>query len=213
MASTMRTRRNKRAATNRASQKAQIRQMINGRLENLTERKIHTLATGATASSAAGAIIPITQSLVQGDNVTNRSGDKITMKSLRVKIQFDMNILSNSDTIRYILFADTMANRAVPAVTDVLVSATVTSLYEQINLLKRRFHIFADIVKTLVITSQTQAIHLDLSYKKEMPIYFGDPTNVAAANSKNALFVLVVTDAAANTPLFAFDHQMEYYDI
>lgn len=213
MASTMRTRRNKRAAINRVSQKAQIRQMINGRLESLTERKIHTLATGSTISSAAGTIIPITQSLVQGDNITNRSGDKVTMKSLKVKLQFQLNVLSNSQTIRYILFADTMANRAVPAVTDVIVSATVTSLYEPINLLKRRFHVFADITKTLVLTAQSQAIHLDLSFKKEMPIYFGDPGNVAVANSKNALFMLVVTDATSNAPSFAVDHQMEYYDI
>lgn len=193
--------------------KLQVRAMIDGRLNSLVERKIHTVNTGATAATTAGVIVPITQSLVQGDNINTREGDKIVVKRLQVNASFALNTLQPVSTIRYILFLDTMANGVVPTPIELVSPVSVTGLYEPVNLLKRRFHILADIVRPLVLQASNQTVHYGVMFKKEIQIYFGDPGNIAAANQKNALYVLMISDASANQPTFAFSHQLEFFDL
>jgi hypothetical protein len=191
-------------------------QVANSLILNKAERKVFTFNQAFTAASSAGSIVPITQALVQGDNLDNRTGDKVTLTDLHVSINMAANavaLATQQGTIRHILFYDTMANGAVPSVADVLQSASVTGRYTAVNLLKKRFRIIWDFTQPLVNTSATHVIHRELHERSKTPVFYQDGTNIAGANSKNAMFMLVITDQAVNPPGSQFSIQSQFIDM
>jgi len=186
--------------------------MIRSSKDGSSERKIFSTTTTPTASVAAGVVLPISQSLVQGSEIFQRDGDKITVLRTVVRAHFSLNVLVTSATIRYILFYDTTNNGVLPLVTEVLQNTTVVSPYVNTNILKSRFHILADLTIPLILGGSDQVVHKDLVFARRFPIMYSGAADATVSNSRNALFVLVLTDAAANQPIYSFNHQLEYYD-
>nr|WRQ64679.1 structural protein [Riboviria sp.] len=190
-----------------------VRDMIRGQLEHVTENKLFTNTIGATNATAAGVITPLSQEIVQGDNLDARTGDKIVMKHLTLRLQTTLNVALTTATIRFILFADTMANGSVPVVGDVLSASTVTASYQCIALLKNRFKILIDKTIPMVLGGSNQTVSTVAQFKLDMPVYYQNTNNVAGANSKNCLFALIITDAAATPPIYSFTTQHKYVDV
>jgi hypothetical protein len=192
--------------------KQQVRSIIDGRLNTLSERKIFNFIIGTSTSSSAGVIIPITQSLVTGDGIGDRTGDKITIRHISMSAILSLPTLAIVGSIRLILFADTMANGSNPTVANVLISPSVTGRYEPVSRIKRRFKHIYDKVHSLTVGGQ-QVTNVKIDIPLELQVYFQDVSNIPGSNSKNALYALVITDLAANQPTYGFDVQLEFSDL
>ena len=186
--------------------------VANAVILNRAEHKIFTFNQAFTTWGTAGTVIPITQGLTQGDNIDNRSGDKITLTSCSISLTAAVNALSVSSTVRLIYFLDTMANGSVPTVADVLQSVSTVGRYQSINLLKHRFKILWDITIPLVATASNHVVHKERMFRIKSPVYFQDGANIAGANSKNGMFCIALSDAAVNLPGTAFAVQLQYTD-
>jgi hypothetical protein len=195
-----------------ATLKSQVRSIIDGRLNTLSERKLFNFIIGASTSSSAGVIIPVTQSLVTGDGLGDRTGDKITLRHISMSGVLSLPTLAVTGQLRVIVFADTMANGSNPTVANVLISPSTTGRYEPVSRIKRRFNHFYDQIHSLTVGGQ-QCTHFKLEIPLELQVYYQDVTNIPGANSKNALYVLVITDSAANQPVYGFDMQLEFSDM
>jgi len=110
------------------------------------------------------------------------------------------------------MFMDTNNIGVLPAVTDVLNAATVTSAPQLNNLSQRRFRFLYDKVETLVVGGADQQVHVQRTFKPNTPVTYGASTNITTANHKNAIFVLAITDLAANPPFYAWDVLVRYTD-
>lgn len=194
--------------------KAQVRDMIRGTLATLSEPKEHIIDTATAVAPTAGIVIPLTQSIIQGDDLNNRAGDKIYLKSIDLRAQYTLNVLVNTGTVRYVLFFDTQNTGSVPLVTDVLNIQTVTSAYQTRNHLQKRFHILRDQSYPLVLGGSNQTVHKQFTISVGSQIFYNGGSNIAINNGRNALFVLVLTDViGANAPLYSFNHRLTFTDM
>ncbi len=115
-------------------------------------------------------------------------------------------------TVRIIWFLDTQGQGSVPAVTDVITTTSVTSFYNSFNLEQKRFVILSDKGYSLVTTASNQTHFIQQSFKPKCVVTYGAATNVAAANRRNALYMLIITDAAAAQPTFQVNCGMRFHD-
>jgi len=186
--------------------------VANAVILNRAEHKIFTFNQAFTTWGAAGTVIPITQGLTQGDNIDNRSGDKITLTHCSISLIAAVNPLAVSSTVRLLYFLDTMANGSVPTVADVLQSVSTVGRYQSINLLKHRFRMLWDVTIPLVATASNHVVHKERDFRIKSPVYYQDGANIAGANSKNGMFCIALSDAAVNLPGTAFAVQLQYTD-
>lgn len=192
--------------------KQDVRAMVRGAMAHYSDVKYLTTIVGTTSGTLAGTVHAISQSIVQGDNIDQRSGDKITLQKISLRLL--QTAITASSTLRVILFTDTKANGSVPTVGDVLTSAAVTGSLTSVNLLKNRFHVLYDAIKPMVIGGSNQTVVHDIQLKQNLNVYYQDSTNIAGANSANALFMLVISDTGgATAPTYFFSCQMTYSDM
>jgi hypothetical protein len=80
-------------------------------------------------------------------------------------------------------------------------------------MLNKRFTYIRDEFIPMVVGGADQQIHIQWSRSSKKKISYNGTTSVSTANGRNAIFILVLTDLAANTPQFAFDVGLHYTDI
>lgn len=196
-----------------ASNTNNIKKMVKDIVESRLEHKRATITTALTAVATAGAVVPMTQKITQGSDLSNRDGDMILINELWMIFQArnaDNTFLGCS--IRSIVFADNMNNGTAVAVTDVLQTAGTTSWYNLINQQKNRFKIYYD--HTFDCTGQTsnshQTVHLKFNINRKC--FYSADGDIAGANGKGALFLLVISDNADADFLYKFTWGMKYTD-
>lgn len=175
----------------------QVRSMIRGSLATAQELKVYDISSSANAYSTTGTVSPVTQGIIQGDSITQRDGDVVVIKDVLINVNFVTSSATNS--FRMILFRDRMAFGATPAVTDVLVSASYISGYNQANQQTNRFQIIHDQTYTQVLAGSTGCRQITLRHKGSHKCVFKDITNVSTANGPGAFFVLFIAGAASGT--------------
>lgn len=185
--------------------------MINYVAQN-TERKYHINTLGSTLASATGTVIGLTQPIIEGDTVTQRSGSQINFRSLRFKISYFLNSLNPFAQFRIIIFYDTNNVGSVPAVNEVLQTTTLTSQYNINNLLQNRFVYLYDVTRPMVSSTHTQLRYDEFNYTRDLKVTYNAATNVSNANRKNSFFVLIITDASVNFPSYAYDVGIRFTD-
>jgi hypothetical protein len=158
--------------------------------------------------AAAGNVINLSNGIIQGDDINQRTGGKIKCTKQILRVRFSAVVASQS--VRFIFFKDNTNRGTTPAVTEVLNSASVMSQYNPTVMLQHRFTILADItlngnlngeaIKERVVTS-----------KAKYPIYYDATTAIAAANGPGATFVLVIGETASG--LYDVAYEAHYLDL
>jgi hypothetical protein len=190
-----------------------VRQAIRTTLAANQEHKLATLATPSGANwTLVGSVLEISRTIIQGDQIFQRSGDQITVKDLEIHMNTTSTGAGNATSYRVIIFADMTANGAVPAVTDVLDVADLRAAYQNFNRQRRRFKILHDEYFTNVFGT----IHQERTHKFHFPklhhkVYYNGTAAAVTDNGKGALFLLVIA-STVGLGQFAFLPQITYTD-
>lgn len=163
-------------------------------LLSTAEKKIKIVANAVANTSTTGTVINISNNVVEGDDIFDRSGTKITVTESMIR--YRAIAVASSQTTRFILFRDVMNQGTTPTVSDVLPNVSVignfsdTRYYQQ-----KRFHIINDWIVDVNINGE--AIKTQTFINKNVgAVLYNGPTNVAASNGKGAIFLLVIGSAA-----------------
>jgi hypothetical protein len=175
--------------------------------------KYRDVVLTSTASTVAGAVWALSQDIIQGDSVSQRSGSQIFLQKIDLRLNAVLPALGLVGGLRVVLVADKRNTGSIPATTDILQAATATSPPNISAMLNKRFTYIYDEFLPMVVGGSDQQIHIQLSRKFNKVIGYNGTTAVATANGQNALFILVLTDLAANTPFYAFDVGLHYNDM
>lgn len=196
-------------------ERAAVRQIVRGTIAGRVEHKITTVRVGDTDMSASGAVGGLTQYIVQGDNLNERSGDVVRLEDLKMYWTFRNTVaLGSLVSARVIIFADTLNVGSVPAVTDVLEGAYHNSGYYQTNLSKNRFKIYSDFIVDLAGHTVGAVQSRVLSIPVNKAIYYSGTGFAAASNGKHAMYYLVISDVtgAAGQHEYTFGFTMKFTD-
>jgi len=195
------------APAGRPVTKSAVKQILQSR----QELKVNSSGiTAGIAFTVAGVVTPL-DTVGQGDNLNQRNGDTIRFQHLRLQITSFEPTANASSTWRLIVFHDTMANGASPAVTDVLDSANFNAPFNGINLQRRRFKVLHDRTHVMVGTQPNQEVNDIVDIPLKMTRYYNDATATSTNIGKNALFALIIS-SNATTSVYARNFQIRYTD-
>lgn len=205
---------NKNANRRTGNKPKNINSIIRSAIIGRAEKKYYTF-TPASAQTATngGVVFNLTRDLIEGDNVEQRSGRKVQSVEASLRISANLPTLGVSGLIRFIWFADQMNTGVLPAVSDILDSAAVTSFYSLNAVSNGRFTILQDKVYNMVAGGANQHVYDLVSRKKQHVVYYNGSTAANTANGKGAQFLLVITDLPLNAPVYTADYSMKYVDI
>lgn len=184
--------------------KAQVKSMLVG----LTEPKVNSVQQSGVGISSSGAVINLTNNIVEGDTVSNRSGEKVTILSMNMKFRF--LAITNDQSARFIIFRDLQNNGTTPTVTEVLPTTGLLSHYSDVRYQQQhRFSILFDQILDCSLQGPTVKTVVT-QIRKRMPVYYNGATAVATSNGKGATFLLVI--GSLNTGVYDYDIQTVYND-
>lgn len=130
--------------------------------------------------------------ITRGNEVTQRIGNEVFLKSIEFRMNFRLNTEYVTDTcIRYIVFIDTMGYNA-PQVSDLLESGLLGTEYTTISPYyweyRKRFIIKRDEVVPLVMGATSQVVQRQFKVPLNLRSY-----NIGAATTfKNHVYILIV---------------------
>lgn len=182
--------------------------MIHKAILKRAEKKNYINQQLSNVVSTAGAVINLSNNIIQGDNYNNRSGN--TIRLYHQKLIIESSAVINSSTNRYILVRDMENNGVTPAVTDILDAASYIAGYSSLETVQQnRFTILKDWVTNNNINGEQRT---SLVYATSQPsnVYYNGTTAVAASNGKGAVFLLVI--GSGSTALYDFSWQGFYTD-
>jgi len=184
--------------------KAQVKSMIVG----LTEPKINSVQASGTTISSSGTVINVSNNIVEGDTVSNRSGEKITILTMNFKFRF--LAVTNDQSARFVLFRDLQNNGTTPTVTEVLPTTGLLSHYSDIRYHQQhRFSVIFDkIIDCSVQGPSVQTLSSQIT--RRMPVYYNGISTGSTSNGKGATFLLVI--GSLSTGVFDYDIQTVYND-
>jgi hypothetical protein len=185
------------ARNKNVSSSGNVRQVVKSILNARVEHK-RAAVIFSVNSAAAGAITPITQGFVQGDDLGQRTGNVSILERIDYVIT-SINILAPS-RLRVILFVDHLNNGSIPAITDVLTAATPNDAFNPLTVQSNRFKILQDYYLLTVGPPTTSSKHVNAKHYHLRPnqkVHYNAATNVAGANGKGAVFMIFL-DTGAN---------------
>jgi hypothetical protein len=183
--------------------------MIKSMLLSMAESKVFSGQLFTQATSATGTVVVLSQPIVEGDDINQRSGTKITPISMDFKFRFVALVASQS--CRVLVFQDLFAQATAPSVVDILPSTTWISHFSDIRQVQQqRFRILLD--ETVDCSLSGESIkHINTKIRKMSPVYYDASTNINGANGKGSIFMIVIGSAVTGT--WDFDYQLDYKDI
>jgi len=189
-----------------------VRQIVSSKISENLEHKVYELNIGGTTSNT-GVVLPVTRNIIEGDGIDQRAGRTIKLVSLHERLTLTLPALGGSSIVRVIYLLDTQNTGAgVPLVSDVLNTVQVNAHYEPNYLQSGRFKILSDRMHTLVVGGANQVLALERTTRCSSKVFYGAATAIAAADKKNSMHVLILTNSAANQPTYALDVGVRYTD-
>lgn len=172
-------------------------------------KRLATVASGSVVVSTGGTISNLSL-IAQGDDIANRSGDVINMHDIDLRMIFFQGTPAASASIRIILFTDGMGSGATVGVSELLLTANITSPYNPVNAQRHRFKILRD--ETIVVVGATEKQEVNIVWHNAINQrrYFNDATATATAVGKNTLYILVI--GSTTVPIFSIQHSLQYTD-
>jgi Na+-transporting NADH:ubiquinone oxidoreductase subunit NqrF len=170
------------------------------------EKKRFALISNGNSNATAGIVNNLTNGIIQGDDINQRSGDQIHIMSHTLKVR--ASAITVNQTFRFIWFRDNMNRGTTPTVTEVLNTANYMSQYAPAALQQKRFTILRDVMLNCNVNGESIK-----SRSISIPggvVYYNGATAVAASNGPGALFLLTIGDSL--TGLFDFSYEPIYTD-
>lgn len=170
-----------------------------------SEKYIHDV-TGSDTTDNTGTIVHLT-GIAQGDGSGNRTGISIFLRNLFGRLVLEKNASATFTKYRIIFFFDKqqIADTA-PSVTDVLSSASTIAPLSETSL--GRFKIIFDRHWVLHADAPTRFVKIRKVFRRHVRY------NGAAATDqqKGALYMLIISSEATNTPTINYDLRLRYHD-
>lgn len=201
-----------------------VRQVVKSILDSKAEHK-QAVFDFSASSLAAGVVTDLTEAIIQGDGVDQRSGNQIVVQ----QIDFHMTSIAaveKTSCLRCILFVDRINIGSRPVVTDVLSVANPSSSFAQSGRVQNRFKILADFY--LKTSSATAAFvagsgsgitsglpKVDTCYHKirlNDKVFYNAATAVAGANGKGAIHMIFI-DISDSATTYRLGMNIAYTDI
>ncbi len=199
----------------RSKPRRSVKSLVRSALQSTLELNYSRTAAAGQSTTTTGTVWALTQSIITGSGVGNRSGIQITPQKAVLKIQASINTASTvaAQGFRVIWFADRLNTGTLPTVADVLVANTVLASYTPAATQEKRFIIFHDGMITLGTqggTPNTRMMKFTQILRDKITYNLG--TDVAGANGRHAMFLLIISDQATNPPVYSFEQLLRYYD-
>lgn len=175
-------------------------------VNRVLEKKRFALVSTTNTNATAGVVNNLTNGIVQGDDINQRSGDVIRIVNHTLKIR--ASAVTVSQTFRFIWFRDNMNRGTTPTVVEVLNTANFMSQYAPAPLQQKRFTIIKDVFLNCNLAGESIK-----SRSFTLPgteVFYNGATSVAASNGPGALFLLTIGDSI--TGLFDFSYEPVYTD-
>jgi hypothetical protein len=183
-------------------------------LTSTAEIKNFIYQQGNTAATTAGVVLPVTQSIIEGNEINQRSGRQIKLVSSDLRIVSSITTGTQVSGIRFMLFLDRMSLGVLPTVADVLEAATTISPLAITAHQANRYKILYDKAFPLVFSGADQQLFKHMMIKAKDKIEFLLPNNAVGANFKNAMYMLVIADSAGvGGPTYNFNVGVRYLDL
>lgn len=175
----------------------------------MAEKKVYTQSATGTSVVTTGTVINVSNNIVEGDELNQRTGQTIRLQRLR--FLFRGTAVTTSASVRFILLRDMFNTGVTPAVTDFLSSNNWISAYrDNRQMQQHQFKVIKDLTMDLnvagenVITKQYDVLAKGL-------IQYNGASSVATANGHGSLFLIVIGNAI--TTSYDYTIQMVYTDI
>jgi len=196
----------------RRNKKPSLNKRIQSILLSKQEMKSATAAT-TFVDTVAGVVGPISQQIIQGDNINNRSGDKITCYEIELNLSFLAGVGSTQSFHRFIIFQDRLNVGIAPLISEVLDGGTYNATYAIVNRQQRRFKILYDKMHGVVGGSNSAATNVQRKLTPNKQIFYNGTTSVVSANGINSIWFLCLTDSVTvSTATVSFFAKMSYTD-
>lgn len=169
--------------------KTGIARVVRQVVEDTSENKRLVFLDNTNLVSNTGTVVNISNNIVQGDNISDRTGDQIRV--LHQTLYVRGTAITDNQSIRFIWFKDNTNRGTTPAVTEVLDTASVTSQYNGVTLQQRRFTIYHDLTLDLSLNGEIIK-HDERVVNRRQQIFYNGAAAVASANGPGATFVLVI---------------------
>lgn len=168
----------------------------------------HVITASASTPSNSGSIIHLT-AVGQGDSdVANRSGNSIFVRNLFARLSFERNASATNTFVRYIFFIDTQqVGDTNPTVATVLNSSSTLSALNTGT--AGRFKILKDGMVSLSSSGQS-AIYKKIYLNMRHHVRYN--ADSGSDQQKGAIYLLVISDQATNTPTFTYNIKIGYHD-
>jgi len=165
-------------------------------LNSTLEKKIFSVTAVGTATTTAGVIIPLTNGIIEGDDIANRQGTIINLLRSRILIRA---VGTASHSQRFILFRDMLNLQAFPTVGLLLPSGTWISQYADTREMQQhRFKIIKDFSVDLNVAGRNVVTkEFDIPLKGK--VFYNGATAVAASEGPGAYYLLAIGSAVSGS--------------
>lgn len=192
----------------RRVRKPSVAALVRSAMLEMQEHKVRSVQQSSVVISSAGAVINLTNGIVEGDDVNMRSGT--TIKMLKQHFRFAFNVVGIDQSARFIIFADMLNQGTTPTVTEVLPTTGYLSHYSDIRQIQqKRFKILLDSTLDVSVAGPSRVTRRgDINYKGK--VYYNGTTAIASANGLGSIFLLVIGSLSTGT--YDYDWQGVYTD-
>lgn len=195
--------------TKSKKQSTSLRKAVQSVLYSRAERKAFTTTQAGLTSSTGGVVFALTQGCVQGDTNTQRDGAQCFIRHLQLNHRTTATVASGS--LRYLVFQDHFNLGAVPVTADILQSAANLSPHNFLNVVEqKRFRVLLDETIDVSLAGKLVSTKMHKRLPFSPALYYNATTDVAGANGKNAIFILIIGNIATLT--YDYEFSMEYID-
>lgn len=193
-----------------------VKRYVKRKFDSMIENKVFYSQAQPTLLNTIDYIVLNT--IAQGTNNTDRIGNRIRMKILRLRLSFENVLLTLPCWIRVFVLLDKQPNGALPTTTQLLFNTTGGNTYiTNFNVNgRKRYKILFD--RTLDISVQGGGTDVESQHhiiknirlKDTVTVYNSNAATTAAINT-NALYLCAMTNIGANA-VMRYDQVMEFED-
>lgn len=191
---------NKQRASKRGVTQKRDKQMVNIArqiFDSRVEKKVYSLTAVGTTVLTTGNVIPITNGIIEGDDINQRSGTAIRLS--RFRILYRATAITTSSSIRFILFRDMFNQGTTPTAINLLPNNNWISQYADTREIQQhRFKILNDIMIDLNIAGEN-VVTKQFDVAAKGMVFYNGSSAVATDNGQGAVFLLVIGNAVSTS--------------
>lgn len=173
-------------------------------LINVEKHYFDTNASGPVDNSGS---ISLLSGIGQGDDVNQRQGNSVLAKTLLFRTFCNLNTSAESTQLRFIIIKDLENQGSTPSVSDVI--GPSPSVITPLNVdHTSRYQVLRDKVLTLKKDMNSYNMKQFITVNDHLKFTGSGTTDVY----KNAIYLILISDQATNTPSVTWNSRVGYYD-